>query len=185
MIISDDLSISGQITFKTGADTTNGAPMLLQAGVLATGANIIAGKCEWDGTLLYVTQSSLSRKTFAFIGDYPYKKPVTQANASKTLGSGVAYVNDASSLAIYTLPATSNEGDVCKIIGSAASGWKIAQLAGQSIKLYTPSGIATTTTTGTSGSVASTDRYNTIEITCIITNTTFVVTAHEGVFTVV
>lgn len=95
---------------------------------------------------------------------------INVTGASATLASNTLYtINDASSLVTLTLPSTAVVGDVIAIRGSSSNGWTIVENSGQSIGL--PSGGATTTTTG---SLSSVNRYDCVDLTCIVTNTTFV-----------
>lgn len=75
----------------------------------------------------------------------------------------------------FTMPAAAAVGDVFEVVGKGAGGWKINQLTGQSIHI---AGISTTT--GTGGLIASTNRYNCIKIICITANTEFTATSVIG-----
>jgi len=79
-----------------------------------------------------------------------------------------------------TLPATAIFGAVIQVAGKGAGGWKIAQNAGQTIHFG-----VTDTITGVGGSLASTVRYDCLELLCITANTDFVVTSVVGNLTVV
>lgn len=79
-----------------------------------------------------------------------------------------------------TLPATAAYGDEIEICGVGAGGWAIAQNASQTIVFNA----TTATTAGVGGSVASTDRYDTIRLRCIVANTTFLVLWAKGTLTV-
>ena len=93
---------------------------------------------------------------------------------SMTVNNG--YIPTAAGLVTFTLPALAALGDVFEIIGEGAGGWKIAQNASQSIRYG-----ASVATTGAAGSIASINRYDTIQITCTALNTTFSVTKSVGV----
>ena len=70
------------------------------------------------------------------------------------------YVTDnGASLVTYTLPATAPQGSVIKIVGSSAGGWRIAQNANQKIRLGSQ-----VTTTGTGGSLSSTNTNDCVEL---------------------
>lgn len=91
-----------------------------------------------------------------------------------------AYIaNNAGGNVAFTLPATAAVGDVIYVAG-AQNGWSIAQNAGQTIHF-----LGSDTTTGVGGSLASTTRYDSIELVCITANTDFVVTNVVGNITVV
>ena len=89
-------------------------------------------------------------------------------------------VNNAS-LCTLTLPVTCAEGSIFEINGQGAGGWKVAQNAGQQIIF----GILSTTS-GTGGSVASTQSTDAVRIICLVASTTFkVVSAQAGGLTIV
>lgn len=94
---------------------------------------------------------------------------VNQAASTVTLLSNtVNLINNGATLVSATLPSTSSVGDRIKILGMSAGGWKLLQVAGQSIK-FSPA----TSTTGTGGSLASTAQYDTCLLTCIVANATW------------
>ena len=94
---------------------------------------------------------------------------VNVTGATQAMAVNTAYTtNDAGSLVTYTLPATAAVGDTIKVIGNSASGWKIAQNAGQLINIQ---GIVTTT--GVTGFVQSSTAFDTITLTCTVANTTW------------
>jgi len=90
------------------------------------------------------------------------------------------YILNNVALVTATLPATASVGDVLEIVGKGAGGWLIAQNAGQTIHF-----ISSDTTPGVGGSLASTNRYDSVEIVCITADTDFVVKASVGNITVV
>jgi hypothetical protein len=79
-----------------------------------------------------------------------------------------------STLCTLTLPATSAVGSVMKVLGVGAGGFAIAQNALQLIQ----SG-ATVSTTGVTGSVSAAQGCC-IEITCVVADTTWIVTSSVG-----
>lgn len=90
------------------------------------------------------------------------------------------YVLNNAGLVTATLPATAAVGEVIAIVGKGTGGWKIAQNASQTIHLN-----SSDTTTGVGGSLASTVRYNAVEVVCTTANTDFVVRSSMGNITVV
>jgi trimeric autotransporter adhesin len=100
--------------------------------------------------------------------------------ASATMAPNNGYVADRSSLVTLTLPATAAFGSRLEIVGKGAGGWTIAQNAGQTIHFN-----STSTTTGASGSLSSTQQYNCVELICVTANTDFVVKDSSGNLTVV
>lgn len=102
---------------------------------------------------------------------------VDQISSSAALAGGTTYITDnGASLVTYTLPATVNRGTKIKIVGGSVGGWKIAQNAGQTIIQG-----GQTTTSGTGGSVASTTKADSIELTAFDSTTNvWVVSASNG-----
>ena len=102
--------------------------------------------------------------------------------ASTTMVSNNGYiVNYGAGLAALTLPVTSAVGDELIIMGLSASGYSIAQAAGQQI-IIAPD----TTTLGVGGSLATTNRYDAITLRCIVSNTIWGVSSGiQGAFTIV
>jgi len=82
--------------------------------------------------------------------------------------------NNAASVAL-TLPATAKVGDLVIYSGLGAGGWNIVQAASQIIN--SPGG---STTAGVTGSITSTNRYDSMVIRCVVADTTFVVESMIG-----
>lgn len=80
------------------------------------------------------------------------------------------YVANNGALVVFTLPATAAFGTVINLVGKGAGGWRIDQNASQNIRVGSVS-----STVGTGGSVASTNRYDSIELLCTTANTTWTV----------
>lgn len=92
------------------------------------------------------------------------------------------YVSNAGALVTFTLPATAAVGTSLAVAGLGAGGWRVAQNAGQVIHLGPVS-----STTGAGGSVSSTNRYDSMEILCVVADTEWVVApgSEKGTLTVV
>lgn len=99
----------------------------------------------------------------------------TQAMAVNT-----GYTANNASLVTLTLPSTAAYGSILAVVGKGAGGWKIAQNAGQTIHFG-----FVNTTTGTGGSLASTNQYDVVYLVCSTASTDFVVTNSIGNITVV
>lgn len=98
-------------------------------------------------------------------------------NVSGTTQTAVVnqgYVISNASLTTVTLPTTAAIGDLIGVSGSGAAGWTIVYSTGQSIKFGT---VSTTTTTG---SLSSTQQYDSLVLQCIVANTTFKVLWNSG-----
>lgn len=83
---------------------------------------------------------------------------VTGTSAAMAVNTGY-YANNAG-LVTLTLPATAVQFSSMRVVGVGAGGWKIAQNAGQSIQF----GSATASTAGAGGYLASTNRYDCVEL---------------------
>jgi hypothetical protein len=90
-----------------------------------------------------------------------------------------SYIVNRGSLVTLTLPVSADVGGLIKIIGKGAGGWKIAQNSGQTIHFN-----SSDTTTGVTGYLASTNRYNCLELLCITTDSDWIVASSEGNITI-
>lgn len=81
------------------------------------------------------------------------------STATKTIVANEGYISNNGAGVTYTLPATATLGDIFEIVGPQS--WTVAQNAGQSIKIG-----SSTTTTGTGGSLASTNAGDTLRVVC-------------------
>ena len=98
---------------------------------------------------------------------------------SQTAATNNGYIANNASLCTITMPSTAAVGDSLEIGGIGAGGWKLAQNASQVINFGNVA-----TTTGTGGSIASTNQYDHIKIKCVIANTGWVVMMAQGNLTV-
>jgi hypothetical protein len=101
--------------------------------------------------------------------------PVNVTATSQAIVAGNQYISANAALSTFTLPLTANVGDAFAIVGKGAGFWTIHQNAGQSIVLN-----AATTTSGTGGSITSTQAGNCINLVCTTANTVFTVTNISG-----
>jgi len=91
-----------------------------------------------------------------------------------------SYIADNGSQVVFTLPATAPLGAEFEIVGKGAGGWKIAQLAGQTVY-----GGNKSTTTGTGGSLSSGYQRDCVRLVCVTANTDFQVMNVQGNLTAV
>lgn len=98
---------------------------------------------------------------------------VTGTTQSMAVNNG--YIASNASQVVLTLPASAIIGDTIKVQGKGTGGWRVAQNAGQTI--YFNSLISTT---GTSGYIESTQRYNSVELVCITANNDWAVNSASG-----
>ena len=99
---------------------------------------------------------------------------------SQAMLSNNGYIANNAGLVTFTLPATSAVGDEIDIIGKGAGGWKVNVGTGQTIVL------GSSTTTVTTGSLASTNRHDSFYMICTVANTEWIVASGpQGIITVV
>lgn len=90
------------------------------------------------------------------------------AGTTQTMVANNAYQNDNVGLTTFTLPATAAKGSRLEIIGFGSGGWVVAQPAGASIIVG-----SLQSTVGVGGSIASTNRYDNVELVCVVADTTW------------
>lgn len=93
---------------------------------------------------------------------------VDQTGASVTMATNTGYTSDdGATLVTFTLPTSCVIGDAIEIQGKAAGLWKIAQAASQQIFFGN-----TSSTAGTSGTIASTLQYDCIRLRALTSGAT-------------
>ena len=102
------------------------------------------------------------------------------SGTSQAMAVNNGYTSNNAGLCTMTLPATAAVGDTIQVSGLGAGGWAIAQNALQVIHFG-----SATTTIGITGSLASTNAFDAIEITCVVANTTWIARNSIGNITVV
>lgn len=90
------------------------------------------------------------------------------------------YLANGASLITFTLPASAPVGAFVKIVGKGAGKYKIAQNAGDVIRLG-----ATNTSGGTGGSITAGTQFDVVELVCTQADDEWVIVNHEGTFTFV
>lgn len=98
---------------------------------------------------------------------------VTTTSISMEINNG--YITNNSSLITLTLPTICPQGSEFEIAGKGVGGWKISQNSSQKIFFGNQS-----TTTGTSGYLASSDRMDCVRFLCITANLEFEVLSGVG-----
>ena len=89
------------------------------------------------------------------------------------------YVANNAGLITFTLPVTAAFGTTIRVAGYGAGGWKIAQNASQEISFG-----SSTSTTGVAGYLSSTLRSDSVELICVVADTTFKAVSSLGNITV-
>lgn len=99
--------------------------------------------------------------------------------ANMAVNNGYACISPGGALTLG-LPTTAGVGSILKVTLAGATSWQITQAAGQSIRIG-----SSVTTTGAGGSLASTAQGDSVELLCVVANTTFQVLSSVGNITVV
>lgn len=136
------------------------------AGGTFYGRSIVAGDSS-----ITVTNGDGTAGNTSIIANFPDSaiQWVYVTGATQAAAAGKGYVTDYSGTTVITLPAVSAFGDQVGVMGmNNASGWKIAQNAGNQIKLGSLS-----TTVGTGGYIQSTATTDTVVLMCTVANTTW------------
>lgn len=144
--------VSNAIAVFTGAtSSSNGTTGLVPAPSAGEENYVLSGAATWipmsggGGGLTYT--------------------PVT---SSQTASINTIYGTNSSSLIVLTLPTVAPAGSIISVVGIGSGGWQIAQPSGVSIHIGNQ-----TSTTGTSGTVSSTNRYDSLQLICISANTSW------------
>ncbi len=133
---------------------------------ITIGGNIVfSGAFDFTGTL-----SNTTSVTFPVSGTLATTSQVItsvdQSSSSATLAANSRYVcDDGASLITFTLPGTAAIGDTYIIVGGSSGGWKVAQNANQIIHVG-----SSPSTTGVAGFIASSNQYDCVTLTCVVTN---------------
>lgn len=101
----------------------------------------------------------------------------TGTSANMVVNNG--YITNNAGLVTVTLPSTAAVGDVVRVTGKGAGGWRIAQNASQTIYFGTMA-----TTTGVGGRLDSTQQRDSIELLCVTANNDWNVLSSIGNITV-
>lgn len=97
----------------------------------------------------------------------------TVTASTQSLAVNNAYYSTYAGTCVMTLPSTAAVGSVIRVITDSSHAIQIAQNASQLIYCGAQNGVSLVTTTGTGGSITTTDPNTVIEIQCIVTDTTW------------
>lgn len=167
--------VGGTANSITGlGPATNGQLLIGSTGGTPVLASLTAGS---NITITPGAGSITIAATGGGSGALPYTV-VTGGSQAAAVNHG--YIsNNAGGVVAFTLPATSAVGDIIRIVGAnSANGWTLAYSTGQSV-LYSSS-----TSTITSGTLASTNAGDCIDLVCFVANTTWIVQDSIGNITV-
>ena len=171
-VTNHNVLIGGSSNSITSLALTNG-----QLAIGSTGADPSAATLT-AGTGVSITNGAGSITVNALGGGLTWTV-VTGTTQAAAVNNG--YIANNAGLVTVTLPATSAVGDTVAVTGiNNATGWKIAQNAGNQIFFGTAS-----TTSGTGGSLASTATRDTVYVVCMTANATWNVVDSIGNITVV
>ena len=90
---------------------------------------------------------------------------VVVTNATQAMTTNFIYIANRATLVTFTLPTTAAVGDFLSIVGQGAGGWLLDMNPGQQVR------VGSSTTTATTGSVASTNQTDALYLICITANT--------------
>ena len=135
---------------------------IISASAAATPEVLSVGS---DGTFLQADSGEASGLKWTSIDSLNW---VVEATTTRALAVGEGVITNNAALVTITLPATAAVGSMFSITGIGATGWKLAQNAGQTVYF----GVATTTT-GASGYVQSTHIRDSITFVCTVADTDF------------
>lgn len=160
----------GASNFNFLGPLTNGQLLIGSTGADPVAAAITAG----SGISVTNGAGSIS---IAATGNAPY---VEVTGTSQSMSTNTEYTANNAGLVTLTLPAAANIGDEVTVNGKGAGGWTIAQNASQLIHFG-----SSVTTTGTGGSLSSTNLWDNVKVKCVTANTTWVVQTAIGNITIV
>lgn len=178
-------TVTGLATANSAALTTNSSGVPAWTASMTNGQLLIGstGATPTPNTLTAGTGIGISNGagsvTISVTGSGYTWTDVSGTSQSMAVNNG--YVANNVGLVTLTLPSTAAFGSTVMIQGYGSGGWRVAQNAGQTIH----TGVLSTTT-GVGGSLSSTNRYDSIEILCVVADTEWtILTGEKGVITVV
>lgn len=183
-IVATAAGTTGQVLTATTAADPAFAAIGTNSGLTAHGVLIAEGTGAFVATTagttgqFLVSNGSSADPTFQTATPQSVVTPV--AGTSQAMLPNHTYIANSASLTTFTLPATSSVGDILQVTGSALNtgGWKVTYTTGQII--WGPAG-STTITTGNAASAGAAAQSFTM--TCVVANTTWVITANSGTIT--
>lgn len=175
------VTTSGTITMSGTLDVDNGGTgqTSYTNGQLLIGnttGNTLTKATLTAGSGVAITNGSGSI-TIASTGGGTTWTEVTGTSQSAAVDNG--YITNNAGLVTVTLPSTAAVGQVVRIAGKGAGGWRVAQNSGQAIHF----GVFNTTT-GVTGRLDSVNRYDAVELICTTANTDWNVLSSQGNITV-
>lgn len=157
-----------------GTDSLAAKGDLLSASAASTLEVLTVGT---DGQYLQADSGETSGLRWASAAAVEWNE-ITGTSSAMAVNNG--YIANNGALVTLTLPSTAALGTRIRVAGLGAGGWKVAQNASQTIHFG-----SLDTTTGVGGSVASSNRYDALEMLCVAANTDWVVLSSQGNQTIV
>ena len=154
---------SSTVTFPTGSDTLVG-----YAHFGTYTASVTRDSASFDIRINSVSGSGGGGLTWTSV-----------TGTSQTMVVDNGYIANNASLVTLTLPTTAAVGKIVSVVGLGAGGWRIAQNASEIIHFGD-----TPTLTGTGGYIESTNRYDCVELICIVADTEWSVRHSTGNITI-
>lgn len=165
------LLVGGASSLITSLALTNGQLAIGNTGNDPSAATLTAG------TGISIANASGSITINATGGGLAW---VVVSGTTQAVAVNTGYTSNNAGAVTFTLPASAAVGDTTVISGLGAGGWILAQNASQLIHIG-----SSVTTTGTGGSLASTNAFDSVTITCVVANTTWITRSSMGNLTVV
>lgn len=159
-------ALTGDITTSAGALATTLATVNSNVGSFTNASITVNGK----GLITAASNGT---------GSFTPMPTTVVTTTTQTAVTNNAYVSNNAGVVTVTLPTTFAVGDEIKIMGLGAGGWLLAQNASQLVHLGNQ-----VTTTGTGGSLASTNAFDTLSLKALVANTTLTVIGVQGNITV-
>lgn len=154
-VTQHNILIGGASNGITSLALTNGQLAIGNTGADPTASTLTAG------TGITITNGAGAITIASTSGGVTWND-VTGTSATMAINNG--YLADNAGLVTLTLPSTAVQFSIIEVAGQGAGGWKIAQNANQLIQF----GSAAATTTGVSGFLASTNRYDTVRMIAVV-----------------
>lgn len=162
------------VTSNTGVPSiqtlTAGQILIGTTSAAPTAATLTAG----TGISISSASGSITISATAFVSNW------VNQTSSTTMVVNTSYIANSGSLVTLTLPTTCAQGTEFAVAGLGAGGWKVGQAASQFINFGN-----VVTTTGTGGSLASSNQYDVVYLVCTVANTQFSVLGSVGNLTYV